>query len=197
MAYLFKKKHGFKYPVLKTIKQFIRQKIRSIKTGLNTESELKLTYLNVEDSDTLQSRLDFLYQPISDFDDFLEYMVCEGNVPALLRFEDRNSMAFSIESRVPFLINELMDFSLSISHDFKLRKGITKYILREAMRGITPSVILDRVDKLGFPAPDKKWMKEFYNLDVSGPFSDEWCDLILDEWRKMNISRRQFSLNLL
>ncbi|WP_448377127.1 asparagine synthase (glutamine-hydrolyzing) [Fervidobacterium sp.] len=78
----------------------------------------------------------------------------------LLRYEDRNSMRFSVEGRVPYLDYRLVEFMLSLPDDFLIRDGITKIILRNSMRGIVPDKVLDRKDKLGFETPESVWMKE-------------------------------------
>jgi len=81
------------------------------------------------------------------------------NLPALLHWEDRNSMAFSIESRVPFLDYRLVEFSLSLPAEHKIHQGITKKVLRDAMTGLLPEKILNRKDKLGFATPEEEWMR--------------------------------------
>ena len=69
----------------------------------------------------------------------------------MLRHGDRNSMYWSIESRVPFLTIDLAEFVLSLPESYLVsRDGETKYIFREAMRGIVPDEILNRRDKIGF-----------------------------------------------
>ncbi|MDD5647528.1 MAG: asparagine synthase (glutamine-hydrolyzing) [Dehalococcoidia bacterium] len=78
----------------------------------------------------------------------------------LLRFEDRNSMAFSVESRVPFLDYRLVEFVFSLPSSYKIHNGWTKWILREAMEGILPENIRWRRDKLGFPTPESAWMRQ-------------------------------------
>lgn len=82
------------------------------------------------------------------------------NLPALLHWEDRNSMAFSIESRVPFLDYRLVEFSLSLPPGYKIRDGITKKVLRDAMRDYLPEKILNRSDKIGFAIPEEEWMRQ-------------------------------------
>ncbi len=84
----------------------------------------------------------------------------ETSLPMLLRYEDRNSMAASIESRVPFLTPQLADFVLSLPESFLISAdGTTKHVLREAMRGIVPDAILERRDKLGFVTPEQHWLE--------------------------------------
>jgi len=83
----------------------------------------------------------------------------ENGLPQLLRYEDRNSMAFSIESRVPFLTPALATFIFSLPEGYLITPdGTTKAVFRKAMRGIVPSAILDRKDKIGFATPEKDWL---------------------------------------
>lgn len=79
---------------------------------------------------------------------------------ALLRHADRNSMAFSVESRVPFLDVDLAEFLLTLPEDYLISsRGQTKSVLRAAMRGLVPDPILDRRDKIGFETPQRNWMR--------------------------------------
>ncbi len=82
------------------------------------------------------------------------------NLPALLHYEDRNSMAFSIESRVPYLDVRFVEYVASLPLNQKIRNGITKIALRRAIRGIVPDSIRCRMDKMGFVTPEEVWMKE-------------------------------------
>lgn len=80
-------------------------------------------------------------------------------LPSLLRHGDRNSMAFSIESRVPFLTLPLANFLLSLPEHYMISdEGVTKHIFREAMRGIVPDIHLNRKDKIGFATPEVTWL---------------------------------------
>jgi asparagine synthase (glutamine-hydrolysing) len=84
----------------------------------------------------------------------------DRGLEALLRHADRNSMAFSIESRVPFLHVDLAEFLLTLPEDFLVSPhGQTKRVLRAAMRGIVPDEILDRRDKVGFETPQRSWLR--------------------------------------
>ncbi|WP_420129553.1 asparagine synthase (glutamine-hydrolyzing) [Longimicrobium sp.] len=81
-------------------------------------------------------------------------------LPALLRYEDRNSMAHSIESRVPFLTTRLAEFIFSLPEEYLIDgRGVTKSVFRRAMRGIVPDAILDRRDKVGFATPEARWLE--------------------------------------
>lgn len=90
--------------------------------------------------------------------DALQQSLTTTVLPALLRYEDRNSMAFSIESRVPFLTTAIADFAYSLPSRFLVNeRGELKSILREAMRGTVSDTILGRRDKIGFATPDVMW----------------------------------------
>ena len=93
-------------------------------------------------------------------DEVLYRELTATNLPALLHYEDRNSMAFSIESRVPYLDVRLVEFLAGLPLDQKIRNGVTKIALRTAIRGIVPESIRCRMDKMGFVTPEEIWMKE-------------------------------------
>ncbi|MGB3792187.1 MAG: asparagine synthase (glutamine-hydrolyzing) [Sphingopyxis granuli] len=77
----------------------------------------------------------------------------------LLRHGDRNAMAFSIESRVPFLTIPMAELLLGFPEDYLISdQGETKRVFRAAMRGIVPDAILDRRDKIGFATPEREWL---------------------------------------
>lgn len=80
------------------------------------------------------------------------------NLPVLLRYEDKNSMWHSIETRLPFLDYRLVEFALSIDAAIKLKDGWSKFILRKAMEREMPPQIVWRNNKFGFEAPESRWM---------------------------------------
>ncbi|MEZ5125879.1 MAG: asparagine synthase (glutamine-hydrolyzing) [Thermoleophilia bacterium] len=86
--------------------------------------------------------------------DLLEFCL-----PCLLRYEDRNAMAFSVESRVPYLDQELVSFMLSMPDDAIIRDGWSRWILREGLRGTLPEKIRLRRWKVGFTTPEMRWIK--------------------------------------
>ena len=83
-----------------------------------------------------------------------------NNMPMLLRYEDRNSMAHSIESRLPFLDYRLVEFAQSLPDYCKINQGKTKAVLRNAMKSVLPKQIQNRMDKIGFETAEEKWEKE-------------------------------------
>lgn len=98
----------------------------------------------------------------------------KNGLPALLRHADRNSMLFSVESRVPFLTQDLADFLFSLPEDYLISKsGETKSVFRAAMRGIVPDEILDRRDKIGFATPEFEWLKNAFSSNTNWISEDE------------------------
>ncbi len=81
------------------------------------------------------------------------------SLPALLRYEDRNSMAFSLESRVPFLDNHLVDFILSLPASLKINGGWNKYLMRSSLASYLPAKIRRRRWKVGFTTPEVDWLR--------------------------------------
>lgn len=103
------------------------------------------------------------------------------NLSMLLRFEDRNSMAFSIESRVPFLDYNLVETAFRMPIEYKIKNGITKRIMREAI-DVLPEKIKTRYSKLGFVTPEDQWIND--NPDIYRNELKEACkylSAILDE----------------
>jgi asparagine synthase (glutamine-hydrolysing) len=84
--------------------------------------------------------------------------ITETNLPMLLRFEDKNSMRFGIETRLPFLDYRFVEFALGLPTRIKLNKGWAKWPLRAAMQDVLPANICWRKDKIGFAAPDQLWL---------------------------------------
>jgi len=93
-------------------------------------------------------------------DNILYQLTFLNNLQSLLKYEDRNSMAFSVEARVPFLDHRLVEFIFSLPPRLKIRNGYTKRVLRDGMQGILPEKIRWRVGKLGFATPEKAWQRQ-------------------------------------
>jgi asparagine synthase (glutamine-hydrolysing) len=81
-------------------------------------------------------------------------------LPALLQVEDRLGMAFSVETRLPFLNHKMVEYALGVPFYLKLNSFNFKYILRIAMKDELPKSVFDRTDKKGFPTPIKVWLKD-------------------------------------
>jgi asparagine synthase (glutamine-hydrolysing) len=95
-----------------------------------------------------------------DLDDALYQALTRHSIPALLHYEDRNSMAFSIEARTPFLDYRLVEFCLGLPFDEKINGIETKYLLRKSMKDLLPPEISGRRDKKGYPTPFARWLRE-------------------------------------
>jgi asparagine synthase (glutamine-hydrolysing) len=80
-------------------------------------------------------------------------------LPLYLRMEDRNSMAHSVEARLPFLDYRLVSLAFRLGGHWKIRGEWNKYILRQAMMGVIPEEVRVRVDKMGFPTSMDTWLR--------------------------------------
>jgi len=119
-----------------------------------------------------------LERPGGGLEDGLRHALLETSVPVLLRSEDRNSMAHSIESRVPFLDHRLVEFAASLPRELKVDRGQTKVVLRAALGDLLPPSVIARTDKIGFATPERAWLlgaaraaieEELAGLPADGP----------------------------
>lgn len=105
----------------------------------------------------------------------LRQALTAGDLSSLLRHGDRNSMRWSVESRVPFLTTDLAEFCLSLPEEYLISPtGETKHVFRHAMRGIAPKGVLERRDKVGFETPEAAWLRELR------PTVSSWLDGLRD-----------------
>lgn len=134
----------------------------------------------------------------------LHLTLAQTSLPMLLRYEDRNSMAHSVESRVPFLTPPFVNFVLRLPEEYLIAPdGTSKSVFRAAMRGLVPDVVLDRKDKVGFQTPEKAWLQS-----MGG-----WADKVLeseaahripalcpagmrDEWQRIRAGKRPFDFRV-
>jgi len=120
-----------------------------------------------------------------------------GSLPHLLRYEDRNSMAFSIEARVPFLDHELVESVFASPVEVRIRDGWTKWIARMAVERDLPESIVWRRDKVGFATPEQEWItgpddfRELLDATKDGWFNGRaaprtmlWRQVALAAWLK-------------
>ena len=89
--------------------------------------------------------------------------IFKNSLPALLRYEDRNSMRFSIEGRVPFLDFNLLQYIFNFSDEAIIKNGWNKNILRKAVKDFLPAEIVWRRNKIGFITPEKEWFMRMKN----------------------------------
>jgi len=129
--------------------------------------------------------------PGSRTDNFLYHLLFSTSLPSLLHYEDRNSMAFSVESRVPFLDHRLVEYAFRLPVEDKVRDTETKRVLRASLDGILPDAIRDRRDKKGFVTPgENKWLrgplKHLLDADpgTTGFLNRKKCRKLLDAYRR-------------
>jgi len=116
--------------------------------------------------------------------------ITKYSLPVLLRYEDKNSMAHSVEARLPFLDYRLVEKISSYPLALKIKNGWTKYILREAMKGYLPEKIRKRKSKIGFSTPENKWFKHFMNKEVKDVFENA---AFIPTYLNRNLLIEQFS----
>lgn len=95
-----------------------------------------------------------------DFQSLSRDQLLASSLPALLHWEDRSSMAHSVEARVPFLDYRLVEFVLGLPTQAKFHNGVTKRVLREALSDVLPESVLRRTDKLGFQLAEDEWARD-------------------------------------
>jgi len=94
-------------------------------------------------------------------------------LPQLLRMEDRSSMAFSLEARVPLLDHKVVQLGISLPDHLKVNHGWSKYAVRKAMAGVVPDAVRWRKKKLGFAAPDRAWLVNDLRSRISELLSND------------------------
>lgn len=124
------------------------------KFGLKRRSLLRPEVKNSYDFDIINRSV----KSFRNIEDLQMFEITTLQLPHLLRYEDRNSMRHSIETRLPFLDYRLVEFCVSIVPQFKIRDGWTKYVLRRAMEPVLPRELAWRKDKMGFAAPERTWV---------------------------------------
>jgi asparagine synthase (glutamine-hydrolysing) len=124
----------------------------------------------------------------------------ENSLPMLLRYEDRNSMAFSIESRTPFLTPALVNFVFSLPEAYLIAAdGTSKAVFRRAMHGIVPETILERRDKIGFATPERSWLirlqpwaNNVLHSDTARSIAALHLDVVQQQWQGVLTGQHAF-----
>lgn len=130
-------------------------RLRMTRNILKMKSYLKEDYF---DKNNLQTRT--LLSNNKDLNEARIKWVEENPLPTLLHYEDRNSMAHSIETRLPFLDYRIINFAFGLDFKWLLNKGWSKYILRLEIEKYLPKAIAWRKNKMGFPAPTISFIEE-------------------------------------
>ncbi|MEI6887558.1 MAG: asparagine synthase (glutamine-hydrolyzing) [bacterium] len=144
------------------------------------EERKKYKY-NYKASDNLNERL---------FNDVTQY-----STPNLLRYEDKNSMAFSIESRVPFLDSDLVEYIFNLPIDQKIKNGYTRYVYRNAMKGHMPELNRLRKSKIGFTNPEQAWMRDKGEIILSIFESDIFKSRGIYDTKAVNTMFKKWTIN--
>lgn len=165
------------------LKVFLNNFFSNKVTGyISFKNNIALNFLNKRSKSALFAR--FLQKYKWDYlnlNEMLKNYMTGLNLKPLLRYEDRNSMRFSIESRTPFADDiDLIEYVFKVPSSYKINNGWSKYLLRESMKGILPNEIRNRVDKIGFATPETLWLrenKEFIKEILLDCKEDEFLDL--------------------
>lgn len=133
-----------------------------------------------------------------------QFEITELQLPHLLRYEDRNSMRHSIETRLPFLDYRLVEFCVSLPLNLKIKEGWTKYILRKGINDLLPESIVWRKNKFGFESPDRIWLSKYNDQMIkeikNSKVLNYYCDMdvlsskyksmsLKDKWMYFNVAR--------
>jgi asparagine synthase (glutamine-hydrolysing) len=136
--------------------------------------------------------------------DRLRQALLETSLPMLLRYEDRNAMAHSVESRVPFLHRPLVEAVMRLpEHELIDDDATAKAVLRRALRGVVPDPILDRRDKIGFATPEQSWLEKLgpavEHLLASGAAEAVQGlrpQVLREEWERIRAGRAPFDFRI-
>lgn len=171
------KKNIFKLPlqslIIKNFQSFYFKKF--------IKHEPELAFVNPTLISDNKYRFSFINDKIKPtLNGLLHYQFTEYGLKHLLRTADRNSMHFSVESRMPFADDiDLIESVFNVSGSYKIQYGKSKYLLREAMKDILPEEIYNRTDKIGFATPEKNWFIElqpYFKEIISQLKNDEYVN---------------------
>ena len=172
--------------------------LRSIGKGTLTPDWIDKGWLRHSNIKCDIPRVEKIYTSKNYVRNELASQLTQQGLTSLLRHGDRNSMHYSIESRVPFLTRDMAEFMMSLPEEYLIASdGTTKAVFRKAMRGIVPDQILDRRDKIGFATPEKNWLK------LLSPWVEEqlhearglpiFCvEELQKEWQEILVGRKRF-----
>ncbi len=160
----------------------------SLKKYLFKKNSKEFNYLNTDFWGENSERLELLKDKAdTSLNNMLHKHLSRQSLKSLLRYEDRNSMRFSIEARTPFADDtELIEYVFQIPSVYKIYNGWSKYIFRESIKGLIPEEIRLRKDKIGFATPEFRWLNEMKNEFKEYITNDlkEFIDTkkLLDDW---------------
>jgi asparagine synthase (glutamine-hydrolysing) len=152
LHYIFNHKdlYGIKTFLYFLAPSFLKTKVRVMEKGYLTKAFQE----NYSRDNVI---VDSLYGSKSIYEALINHF--EYKLEHLLKWEDRNSMWFSLEARIPFLDYRLVEQTLSMDSSYKIKNGMTKYLLRDSMKNILPEKIRNRKNKIGFNTPEDDWFR--------------------------------------
>jgi asparagine synthase (glutamine-hydrolysing) len=112
------------------------------------------------------------------------------SVPGLVHYEDRMSMAFSREVRLPFLDFRLVNLLVPLPPQFKLHQGWTKWVFRRAMEPFLPPATVWRRDKQGFLVPQTEWLRHKLEKPIRRFLAEDWVTADLGLIERRQVQRR-------
>ena len=118
-------------------------------------------------------------------------MLTRSSIPEQLNRADKSSMAFSTESRFPFLDYRLVELAMSLPYDHKIKNGVTKRILRESLRECLPDMIYHRKDKIGFAVPVRNWVNDRLHRKILDQMAEARLPFIDTDAYLRNYARRE------
>lgn len=105
-----------------------------------------------------------------ELDNYCMRGLYERHLPFYLRCDDHNAMAFGVEAREPFLDHRLVEFVMALPGQYRINNGMSKWILRESLRGIVPESIRTYPGKRPFPTPQLEWLRGPEQKSIIGMF---------------------------
>lgn len=170
-------KNSFKIP----LQSFVISNFPNIYFKKLIQHEPELAFVNYQLISDNQNRFGLINDKIKPtFNGLLHFQFTEYGLKHLLRTADRNSMRFSVESRMPFADDIILITTVfNVSGSYKIQQGKSKFLLREAMKNVLPNEIYNRTDKIGFATPEKKWMQElkpYFKEIISQQKNDEFVN---------------------
>lgn len=154
-----------------TLKYFLPRFLIELKKFIRPSKRWQNMVLSEDFIKRAKSSPGFIPKVYSDpFSQYLFETFTTTNLPMILDFEDRMSMAFSLEARTPFLDYRVVEFCFGLSYEEKMDGYRNKLILREAFKDILPEKIYNRKDKKGFPTPNEHWFRNELKKDLHDIF---------------------------
>ncbi len=158
-------------------RQFLK-KVFTRASGKRYRADL---WLNPEMAEAQRHAIIDTHNPIPKHDPLNRRLyrdITQTSIPALLHYEDRSSMAFGLEARVPFLDYRLVEFALGLPGEMKIKGATTKYVARQAFKNILPEAVRTRRDKMGYPTPLALWLR--------GPLRSQTDEILQEHFRRRN-----------